>query len=34
MNTIIGFPKPQVACSIPTGGTIFGILCTEPGLGL
>jgi len=22
MNTIIGFPKPQVACSIHAGGTV------------
>ena len=22
MNTIIGFPKPQVACSIHAGGTL------------
>jgi hypothetical protein len=26
MNTIIGFPKPQVACSIHAGGTPYAAL--------
>ena len=32
MNTIIGFPKPQVACSIHAGGTSYGISATLPAI--